>query len=66
MLAPFTKALASEVDEDNGDDSDSEGEGEDNEELEAGREEFDDLAVEDAMKEVQEKLAVLPDEAKVA
>lgn len=66
MLVPFTKAVNGPGGEDdvNSDDKISDDEESDDKEVEGGREEFDEAAVEDTMKEVTEQFNVSEEQAR--
>lgn len=68
MLVPFTKNVSSTGDGDDAANSDDEisDDEEDDKEVEVGREEFDDVAVEKAMEEVTQEFDVSDDQARVA
>ncbi len=69
MLVPFSREVKTtdEADaDDEDDDEDSDDEDNNNNEVEEGREAFNDAAVEDAMKEVNDEFNVSDAQAKVA
>ncbi len=64
MLVPFSREVKTADDEDDNEDLDDEDDNDN--EVEEGREVFDDAAVEDAMKEVNDEFDVSDAQAKVA